>query len=360
MNVVHVITGRGPTGPAAAAMSDVKALIAAGHRAYIACREPGGLADACAAEGLPYVGGLKLGRGAMRILRLPHDVRRLRAIMRDLALDVIHVHRSDDQLLASAAIGRHTSVKLIRTWHRDPGKLARPLLSRLLADANACVCVSREHVAGLKNARFIHAAVDTQIFKPPAHSSPRAEIRIAHVGRFKRERDGTDRGQRAALEVFSRLPRSLPWKGVLVGRGEMAEELRREAHVERKLPEDRVQLLEFAKQSPDAFADLLGSFDLGLVFATGSDGTSRAAVEMLASGVAVVLADRPGLREFAEDPSCALRQLPDDPAGWASAIEKLLRQPEKIAAMKKAARERAEKVHALRVRGEALAEVCGI
>jgi glycosyltransferase involved in cell wall biosynthesis len=337
-------------------MNDVKALIAAGHRACIACREPGALADACASEGLPFLGGYKLGRGAMRLLHLPHDARRLRAALRDLSIDVLHVHRSDDQLLASAAIGRRASVRLVRTWHRDPGRLGGALLSRLISGADACVCVSREHVPLLKNARFIHAATDTEVFKPgPQNSS--GIIRIAHVGRFKRERNGTDRGQRDALAVFSRLPRDLPWQGLLVGRGEMAADLKREALEEYALPADRVQVLEFAKQSPNAFSELLGGFDLGLVFATGSDGTSRAAVELLACGVAVALADRPGLREFAEDPACALRLLPNDPSGWAAAIEKLLRQPHLIAAMKQAARRRAKAIHTLRARGEALAEI---
>src|SRR5947199_359687 len=106
MNVLHLITGRGPTGAAAAALADVKALRAAGHVAHLGTRDGTGLMAACVAEKIPVIGGLRLGRGAMRLLSLPHDMRRLRAIFHELRIDIVHTHRSDDQMLAAAAIGK--------------------------------------------------------------------------------------------------------------------------------------------------------------------------------------------------------------------------------------------------------------
>jgi glycosyltransferase involved in cell wall biosynthesis len=360
VNVLHLIVGRGPTGPAAASMSDVKALRAAGHTAYIASRHGTGLMDACNAEDVPYVGGLKLGRGAMRILHFPHDIRKLRAIVREFSIDVIHVHRSDDQLLAAAAIGKTLTTTLVRTWHRHPRTVPRPLLSRLAAQADGCVCVSREHAealtsAGAKTVEFIHVGVDTKTFQPLTEK-PLGPVRIGHVGRWKQERDGRDRGQRAALDVFAALKSNRPWNGLLVGRGEMADALCIAAYDERKLSRERVELVHFEKQTPAGFAAMLGSLDLGLVFSTGSDGTSRAAAELLACGVPLIVADVPGLRELAEDSASALRQLPDDANGWARAIEKILADPAKLAAMQAAARKRAESAHALAARGKALAD----
>lgn len=361
MNVLHLIVGRGPTGPAAAAMSDVKALRTAGHTAYLASRHGTGLMDACNAEGVPYVSGLKLGRGAMRIIHFPHDMRRLREIVRELSIDVIHVHRSDDQLLAAAAIGRKLTATLVRTWHRHPRTVPRPLLRKLAAQSDGCVCVSREHAevlsaSGASRAAFVPVGVDTETFRPPVDAKSSAEIRIGHVGRWKQERDGRDRGQRAALDVFAALKSDRNWKGLLIGRGEMAETLRKAAYDELKLPPERVQLVHFEKQSPADFAKMLGSLQLGLVFSAGSDGTSRAAAELLACGVPLIVADMPGLRELAEESACALRQLPDDANGWARAIEKLLADPRRLSAMSAAARARAETVHALAARGRALAE----
>jgi len=360
LNVLHVITGRGPTGPAAAAMTDVKALRVSGHTAFIASRHGSGLMLACEEEGVPYVSGLKLGRGAMRLLNLPFDVRQLRGIVRDLGIDIVHVHRSDDQLLAAAAMGRKLSARLVRTWHRDPQAVPGPFRTRLARQSDGNICVSREHAAALKasgaeKAEYVPVAIDSDTFVPPAERHSDAIVRIGHVGRWKRERDGRDRGQRAALDVFAQLPRSGKWKGLLIGRGEMEGELRREAYEVRRLPAAQVELVKLEKQAPREFARMLGSLQLGLVFTTGSDGTSRAAAEMLACGVPLLVADVPGLRELAEDPTCGLRQLSGDPRGWAAAIEKLMAEPQKLLAMSDAARKRAESIHSLRARGGALA-----
>ena len=364
MNVLHLISGRGPTGPAAAAMVDVKALRAAGHRAYIATRSGTGLMDACKAEDVPAVGGLRLGKGPMRLLRLPHDMRVLRAILRELAIDTVHVHRSDDQFLAAMAIGRTVSARLIRTWHRNPQHVPGLLLSRLARQVDGCVTVSRDAVTTLQSrgaaqSQFIPVGVDTDVFKPGGlHGGaydPAQGPRIGQVGRWKRDRDGRDRGQRAALEVFAQLPRGMPWEGVLIGRGELAAELRSAAYAELNLSESRVTLQHVPVQSPRNFAAVLSALTLGLVFRTGGDGTSRAAGELLACGVPLIVADVPGLRELADDTSAVLRLLPDDPRGWARQIEALLKTPERLRAMRLAARARAEEVHALRVRGLSLA-----
>jgi glycosyltransferase involved in cell wall biosynthesis len=400
MNVIHLITGRGPTGPAAAALLDVQALLAAGHKAWLATADAPALAEACRAEGLPHLGGFKLGRGALRLLSLPRDAKLLRALIRELAIDVLHVHRSDDQLLASSAVTRQMTTRLIRTWHRRPHPVL-PLMKTFLR-ADGCVCVAREHAgilraAGAPCCQFIHPAVNTAVFKPLVASASSLQSTvsgntipipdgvsgagagvsgdtipipdgigscppkplIAQIGRWKRDRKGRDRGQRAALDVFQRLPRELPWQGILAGRGEMAEELRREAYQTRHLPQDRVRLIDFPRQTPAGFAQLLGAFSLGLVFTTGSDGASRPGVELLACGAAVLVADLPGLRELAEDKSCALLLPPNDPGAWAAAIGKLLKEPAQLAAMRQAARLRAEQVHGLKTRGEALAELYG-
>ncbi|HEY3325408.1 MAG TPA: glycosyltransferase family 4 protein [Planctomycetota bacterium] len=368
MKVLHLISGRGPTGAAAAAMTDVKALLAAGHTAMLATRDDSGLMQACKQEALPCVGGFKFGRGAMRLLHLPHDVRRLRALLRELSIDVLHVHRSNDQLLSAAALGRTFAVRLVRTWHRDPISVPRLLLSRLAAQVDGCVCVSREHAqtlnsAGASACEYIPVAVDTEVFRPgeargqePRAKSQELIFRIGQVGRWKLGHDGRDRGQAAALDVFAELARDLHWRGLLIGRGELGEQLRQTAYTEKGLPKDRVELIEFQKHSPAEFAALLSTLHLGLLFNTGSDGTSRTGAELLACGVPLVVADRPGLRELAEDTACALRQLPDDARGWARAVEDLLRNPERLAEMSVAARRRAEQVHSLKARGEALGE----
>ncbi|HYF50516.1 MAG TPA: glycosyltransferase family 4 protein [Planctomycetota bacterium] len=386
MNVIHLITGRGPTGPAAAAMLDVKALRAAGHNAWICSRSGSGLDDACKAEDIPYIGGVKLGRGALRLFGLPADVRKLREILREFRADVIHVHRSDDQLTAGAALGRTATTKLYRTWHRDPRSLPRPLLARLASHAEGCLGVARAYAealdkAGARASTFLHAAVDVDVFTPDRRQQwaqaargffekdaalPADSTFVAgHVGRWKRDKHGRDRGQLAALQIFARAHESelsgprknAAWQGWVVGRGEMAADLRREAFERLLLPPSRVRLIEAAEHAPAAFAALLSRIDLGLVFVPGSDGTSRAAVEMLACGVPLLVADLPGLRELAEKTECA-RCLPvDRPEEWSEALQQFLKMPaEQREKLRRGARDRAEAQHSLKARGEALAE----
>jgi len=365
VNVLHISSGRGPTGAAAAAMNDVLALLAAGHKAYLAARRGSVLAQACQKSGVPCLDGLAAGAGPARLLHLPRDARWLRSVIREYAIDAVHVHRSDDQFLATMALGRNLTARLVRTWHRDPKAVPRLLLARLATHVDGCVCVAREHVealraAGAPHSVFLHAPVDTSLFRPRGRDSSTGqaghEVRIAHVGRWKLDRKGQDRGQRLALDVFSRLPGNLPWKGFLVGRGELADVLRHRAYDECGLSEERVQLVNFAAQSPQGFAELLATFHLGLVFAAGSDGTSRPGTELLACGVPLLAADLPGLRELAEDPACAMLLSPDDPSGFSAAIAALLRTPERLAAMSAAARPRAEREHAMPVRGHGLAQ----
>jgi glycosyltransferase involved in cell wall biosynthesis len=333
----------------------VRALRAAGHDARLASAEGGALERGCAEQGVPFVGAFRLGRGAGRWLHLPADVRRLRAVMRGLDTDVIHVHRSDEQLLARLAVGRREKPLVVRTWHRDPAAVPE-ILRRLcrMASCAGCVCVARAHAeslnaAGARHAAYLPPGVDTERFQP----TPAAEntpVRLGQIGRWKA---GQDRGQLAFLEVLRRLDPKLNWHAVLLGRGEGRAELERllAAHPARS----RLELEETGKDFPAQVAAL----DLGFAFATGSDGTSRAAVEMLACGVPLLLADMPGLRELGEGGACARVLTPGGYEAWAREAGALIADPVRLAEARKAARRRAEAVHALPVRGAALAEFYG-
>jgi glycosyltransferase involved in cell wall biosynthesis len=332
----------------------VRALRAAGHDARLASADGGALERGCAEQGVPFAGGLKLGRGAGRWLHLPADVRRLRAVMRELDAEVLHVHRSDEQLLARLAVGRREKPLVVRTWHRDPAAVPEILRRRVAASCAGCVCVARAHAeslnaAGARHAAYFPPGVDTERFQP----TPAAEntpVRLGQIGRWKA---GQDRGQLAFLEVLRRLDPKLNWRAVLLGRGEGRAELERllAAHPARS----RLELEETGKDFPVQVAAL----DLGFVFATGSDGTSRAAVEMLASGVPLLLSDLPGLRELGEDGACARVLAPGDHEAWAGEAGALIADPARGLKSRKAARRRAEAVHALPVRGAALAEFYG-
>lgn len=354
MNVLHLTSGHATTGPVAAALTDVRALLAAGHRAWLASCSGGGPESSCAAQGAPFVGGFHFGKGVARLLNLPRDARRLREVCGELSVDVVHVHRSHDQLVAGWALRVGTRRCCVRTWHRAPGLLASPLRRHLSSATSAHVCVSSSHLAalheiGAKHSAYLPPGVDTERYRP-IEKSANGPCRIGLVGRWKSRED---RGQRAFLEVLRRLRPEAAWCGVLLGHGEDRENLERilSAHPFR----DRIEL----RATSDRFAQQVAELDLGLVFATGSDGSSRPALELLACGVPLLLADIPGLRDLGSG-NPGTRVLPgSDLDTWARACTEWVDAPELRLRAGNVARQVAEERHALAVRGRCLAEFYG-
>lgn len=356
LNILHLVHGRSFTGQAAAALTDVRALAAAGHAGWIGAKSGTALERDCQAQDVPFAGGFKQGRGLARILHLRHDIKRLRALAAELNLDVVHVHRTSDEFLANMAFGkRRPRPALVRTWHRDPRRVPAPILKRLVRSNHAFCCVAREHVevlraAGARHVDYLPPGVDTEFFRLHAVQRDNGPPRIGMVGRMKIHQD---RGHHAFLDILCRLGGALRWRARIIGHGEGVEPLMDwvKAH-----PQNKRILVTY---KPDDFAESVASLDVGLVFAIGSDGTSRPALEMLACGVPILVADLPGLRELAEDRACG-RVLPlDGLDAWTEELQRLLSDPDSLRAMQAAARARAEKLYALPVRGQRLAEFYG-
>lgn len=336
----------------ASALTDVRALLAAGHKAWLGA--PGGTAleDGCREQHVPFAGGFKMGRGVERVLNFRHDVLRLRARVDEFAIEAVHVHRSDDQLMARMALAKRKQVVLVRSWHRDPSSIPAPLLKRLAGACTASCCVARPHAESLRNAGAVRAlylppGVDTQRFHTASSAAQeRDEIVLGMIGRMKEKED---RGHRAFLDVLKKLDARLPWRARLLGRGEGTASIEKivKAHPFR----ERIAIIDAHREFPAQVSHI----DLGFVFAVGSDGTSRPAVEFLACGVPIFVANVPGLAELVEDTACG-RALPykrhDD---WARGANELLHDARALRGMKAAARLRAEAVHSLSVRGASLA-----
>jgi len=275
------------------------------------------------------------------------------------SIDIIHAHRAAEHWLALLIPGRSRRAALVRTWHRNPSGEHRPILNTLASHTAGCVCVSRDDEsvlirAGTPRARFIHGAVDTAFFVPRSSEHKNEAPVVGQAARWKRE-NGRDRGQRFTLDIFSQLSHSQVWSGQVIGRGELARELREHAFTTLKLSADRVTVVSTQGKSASEFTALLSGLDVGLVFCVGSDGASRPALEMLSCGVPLIVANVPGLSELADRSDCVQLGPRNEASDWARMIEALLSQPEKLNAMRAAARKRAENVHSFRARGEALA-----
>lgn len=364
MTVLHLISGRGPTGAAAAAITDILSLRAAGIRACAACRpDAPAISEALKKAGVPeqdIFPKFKFGRGALGMLTALRDASLLSRLVRTESIDFIHAHRAAEHWLALLIPGRSQSAALIRTWHRNPRGEHRPVLSTLAGSTAGCVCVSREDEkllkdSGAPHARFIHGAVDIDFFQPRQIEARTTPAAIGQAARWKRE-NGRDRGQRFTLDIFAKLNPTLKWQGRLIGRGELEQEFVQHAYTELKLPQDRVEIVRTQGKAAAEFAQILGALDLGLVFCIGSDGASRPALEMLACGVPLLVSDTSGLRELAEGTSCVSVVRGNDAGEWARAVEATLNKPETLAATRIEARRRAETLHSFKARGVQLAD----
>jgi glycosyltransferase involved in cell wall biosynthesis len=353
INVLHLIHGRSFTGPAASALIDVKCLLAAGHKAYLASRSGTALETGCEEQNVPFLGGFKLGTGLAQMWRLPADRKRLKEVIEAKKIEIVHLHRSNEAMLANWTLsdtggksGMNRPPLAVRTWHREPGALDK-------LKGQAFVCVSREHEKQLTEAgafaKYIPSGVDTDRFTPRENPKIQDALKIGLIGRWKEKED---RGQLAFIEMLAKLDSTLPFKGVLLGRGEGRASL--EALIA-KSGSKKIELLETSTDFPAQVREL----DLGIVLATGADGSSRPAVELLASGVPLLVADKPGLRELAEENPAVKVLSPDDTAAWTAYLSDTVRNPKAIVEQKRAARNIALERHALAVRGTALAEWYG-
>jgi glycosyltransferase involved in cell wall biosynthesis len=119
LTVLHLAANRWWTGSADPVIRLVLALRERGHRALLGVI-PGDRFEAKAREaGLEPVPGLHL-RARGDLLAVTRDVRRIRAVVVEEGVDIIHTHHSHDHWLAALSTalgGRRSRVPVVRTFH---------------------------------------------------------------------------------------------------------------------------------------------------------------------------------------------------------------------------------------------------
>jgi glycosyltransferase involved in cell wall biosynthesis len=146
------------------------------------------------------------------------------------------------------------------------------------------------------------------------------------------------KGHMTALEALARLrQRGLPARLLPACAGGDQQKVARRA-AEMGIG-DAVHLLGFRNDLPTA----LSAADAGLFAARSSEGTSRAVLEWMALGRPVVATDVGCVRELLRDGADGLIVPPENPAALADAMERLVRNPERLRDMGRSARDRAER-----------------
>jgi glycosyltransferase involved in cell wall biosynthesis len=343
LRVLNLVANRWWTGSADPALRLTLGLRARGHHALLGLA-PGDRFEAKAREaGVEPVEGLHLDvrSGPAAVLA---DLRRLRRLVREEALDVIHVHHSHDHWLGWWT---HGGSALVRSYHNERAVRRGWPTSSLYRSSQALVAISRgveeRLIAAGAPARAVHrvgGVVDTARFAADSRGAAkiREEFQVASapligcVARF-----AAGRGHEALLEGFRLLRRERPdARLLLVGKGERRQAL--EAAVKELGLEDSAL---FAGYRDTDLPAVLHALDIFVLLGAGSDESCRAALEAMAAGRPVVGARVGALPEVVVHGETGLLLEQVSAEHVAAALRRLLERPHEARAMGEAGHRRA-------------------
>lgn len=247
---------------------------------------------------------------------------------------VINAHTGSAHVTALAlAYDRPCAVVRTRGDARLPrgGTLARLAAAR----THAFIAVNRALEDALRSA-FPGAKVSRvpQGISGPASAPPLPVQPVAGmVARFD-----TVKGHEIFIDALARLKGSIPGlRGRCAGEGRLLERLRWQLK-----PAGLEGIVEFPGRVADKWA-FMAECRVGLVPSLGSEAVSRAALEWMSMGRPVIASRVGGLPDLVEDGVTGLLVAPGDAGALAAALSSLLLDPEKSAALGRAARARWEK-----------------
>jgi len=347
VKILHLLSYHLVTGPAEPVMALIRAQQAAGHDSRLACdtiRE-GDLVERAGQAGIQVDRRFALCSKSGPIL-LMRDVLAFKRLWREGEVEVVHSHRSHDHTLAALARPRKTGVRLVRTLHT--GRSLTEKRNWQLRHADGLVTISGRHRLELQERGIlppdrivaVEGAVDTRRFRP---GDDRAEVRsqlgvppdAPVAGIVARMKPG--RGHQLLLQAWSQVARQAPGARLLIaGRGELEQELR--IQTDRHGLEDSVIFIGYRRDLPRVYRAL----DLKVLLAPGNDGTCRAALEAMASGVPVLATGKGALPEIVRDGQTGRIVSGEDHDELASAILKLLNDRQVLLEMGRRARAEAE------------------
>ena len=359
LRIVHLITRLERGGSSDCTLLQAIAAARRGHRVTVvtgpSALESGLVAQARSTSGLDLV----VLPDLIRPMRLWSDLRALRAIvrlLRDQACDILHTHTSK-----AGALGRLASFfrrpgavlhqphgHLFYGYYGGPGSRCVVLAERVLARlADAQIALTRrgaeEHLRrGIGRPDGFHvvrSGIDLRPWRRPARDREacRAALGIEAatfaIGTLCRLEP--IKGVEDLLEAFIRIaPDHALLRLVVAGDGPLRQRLLDRAA--RSGRSDRI-VIDGQWRPPRRVLPALDLF----VLASHNEGMSRALVEAMAAGLAIVATDVGGVGEVLEEGRCGILVPPRDPEALAAAIARLSSDPDRRAALGAAARARA-------------------
>lgn len=352
LSVLQIMTCRGWSSDAWAAMRLTLGLQAEGHRVMMLCRGVKGgreVAGRIRAAGVEEIDFIEAS-GNFRPASYLRDIAKIRKLAREREADVAHAHRGVEHWLAAAALRGRRGPALVRSRH-ILRPVSRHLLNRWLyaSATDATVAVAEKIRKGyVEDGAFaggsfftVMGGADASGHDPGATGSafrdsrgvPRGARLVGVAGsvlfRIK--------GQDVFLRAAARLIREKSLWAVVIGRGEDAGALKRLAAdlgVEKRVV--------FTGFLP-ALSEALAACDVLAFPSVRSEGTSRALFDYLAAGRPVVASRVGCVDEIVRHEKEGLLVPPGDERALARGIEKLLSEPDLARSMGRSARARAER-----------------
>ncbi len=271
----------------------------------------------------------------------------------------------DNDHLIAAGPAAALSMPLVRSSYHGTGFPGTRRHRRLAQRADAIIepsemaCRHDAQVLGLPRAklRVVANAVDVKRFDPAREMPdgrrwlgiPPAAFVLGIVARLQTHRHYED-----LFEAFRKLADDVPGaRLVVVGRGTRQQQVGFEP-VQRFELEDRVHFPGFL--DGENYAGMLRAFDAGVFLTPGSDGTCRAARELMAMGKPLVVTDRGMLREIVRDGEDGF-VTDGTPEGLCGAFLRLQQDRGLCRRMGRAARATAESRYSLEAQSAAVVQV---
>ncbi|MBI3071006.1 MAG: glycosyltransferase family 4 protein [Deltaproteobacteria bacterium] len=252
------------------------------------------------------------------------DRSRIKAYVAETPIDIVHCHFGHDHTLALSA---GLEAPIVRSIHRESSLDFGPLRRWFYRRTAAFTTASDAHAALLRD-RYgrssirLPGIVDTTMFRPSQNDEERKSARALFslepddvaVGYVARMNEG--RAHQLLIDAMETIRKSLPTaRLVLVGRGERESFLRNYAST-RALG----NVVIFGGYRTDDLPLAYRAFDLFVLPREGNDGTCRALLEAMATGLPCVAARRASLADTIVDGECGVLFREGDASDCARAI----------------------------------------
>lgn len=365
LRVLHLFSNAKWTGPAEPALNLCVALRAQGVQADFACAPDTGqsinkVVETARDRGIEPILDFHLKKHVHPLYNFL-DRRALRRFLQQRAYDLIHCHLDNDHTIAAKSAAQ-LGLPVVRSSYEGlgfpPDARHKKLMqsTAFLIEPSARALNHDAKVFGFPPNRMqvVPGAVDTDRFDPRRDTPdgrrwlnlPPDAIAVGIVARMQTHRHYDD-----LLDAFRRLTETVPQAHlIVVGRGTKQEQVAMEP-VRRLGLTDRVHFTGFI--DGENYVGMLRAFDIGVFLTPGSDGTCRAAREILAMGRPMVVADRGMLAEIVTHNETGL-VCDGSPGALLQAMETLAKDRVRRLELGRAARRMAENRYSLTRQAEAV------